>query len=122
MGSDVVVDLVQKFLIIYIVLFCVHMIYFYFRNKNKKYKNVPTFEMMFLIRIYQVDVKRLGINEVEKHIAFINSFIMTIDFIIYFSMSSMLLKMIIMFLFTLISVYISYTTLGKHYRKLLYRW
>jgi len=116
-----VVDLVQKFLIIYIVLFCVHMIYFYFRNKNKKYKNVPTFEMMFLIRIYQVDVKRLGINEVEKHIAFINSFIMTIDFIIYFSMSSMLLKMIIMFLFTLISVYISYTTLGKHYRKLLYR-
>ena len=115
------VDLIQKFLIIYIILFCTHMIYYYFRNKSKKYKDIPTFEMLFLMRIYKVDIRVLGINEVEKHIAIINSFIMTIDFMIYFGMDSMFIKMLIMFIFTLVSVYVSYTTLGKYYKKLFYK-
>jgi polyferredoxin len=97
------------------------MIYFYIRNKSKKYGNTPTMEMAYLIKIYDVNIQLIGINYVEKHIALVNSFIMAIDLLVYFYMESLLLKLLIMFFVTLILVFIFYSFLGRFYRKLLVR-
>lgn len=113
-------DILQKFIVLYIVIFCLYMIFFYFKNKSKKAKNKYTKEMIFLTRIYGIDINLLGKKEVEKHIALINSFIVTTDVLVYFYMKIFLLKILIMFASTLLLVFISYTTLAKYYIKKLY--
>ena len=76
--------LFSKFLIVYIIVFSLYMIYFYFKNKSKKRKNNLTMEMNYLIRIYGIDINLIGLSKTEKHIALINSFIITLDLFIYF--------------------------------------
>lgn len=115
------VDIIQKFLVIYIMVFCIHMIFFFFRNKSKKYGNIPTVEMVYLMKIYEIDANAIGINYVQKHIAMINSFITTVDLLVYFYMDNMILKLAIMFVITIVLVFIFYGILGKYYRKLLFR-
>lgn len=111
----------RQFLVFYIILFCVHMIYFYFRNKNKKYKNIPTIEMNFLMRIGKVDINKLGLKYVQKHISIINSIIISIDLIIYYNMENQIFKLFIVFITTFILISILYSALGKKYRKMFYR-
>ena len=113
---------VRQFLVFYIIIFCVHMIYFYFRNKSKKYKNIPTIEMSFLMRIYGIDVKKIGFKFIQKHISIINSIITSIDLIIYYNMENEVLKLFIVFITTFILISILYSALGKKYRKMFYRW
>lgn len=116
------VKLLQQFIIIAIILFSVNMIYFYFRNKSKKYKNIPTIEMNYLIRIYGIDILKLGIKTVEKHISIINSVIVSADLLIYYNIENTILKLFIVFITTLVLVFVFYNALGIRYRKMLYRW
>lgn len=115
------VKLLQQFIMIAIILFSVNMIYFYFRNKSKKYKNVPTIEMNYLIRIYGIDILKLGIKTVEKHISIINSVIVSTDLLIYYNIENTILKLFIVFIATLILVFVFYNALGIRYRKMFYR-
>ena len=114
------VNLLQQFLIIVIIIYCIHMIYFYFREKNKKYKNIPTIEMNFLMRIYHIDITKIGINIVKKHISLINSIIASIDLLIYYNISNAIIKLFIVFIVTFFLVLIFYSILGIIYRKKLY--
>jgi len=113
---------VKQFFILMIILFCVHMIYYYFRNLSKKYRNIPTIEMSYLIRIFGLDLSKLGIKNVEKHISIINSCIISVDLLIYYNISNSILKLFVVFIFTLISIFITYNILGLWYKKILYRW
>lgn len=115
------VIMLKRFLVLYIIIFCLYMIYFYFRNKSKKYKNNPTIEMSYLMRIYGIEIGLIGINNIHKHISLINSSIISIDFLIYIYMESMILKLLIMFGVTVILIFIFYSILAKYYRKVLFR-
>ena len=115
------VDLVQKFLIIAIIVYCIHMIYFYYRDKSKKYKNLPTIEMNYLIRIYNIDISMIGVKLVKKHISLINSIIASIDLLIYYSISNSIIKLFVLFIVTFLLVLILYSILGMIYRKIIYR-
>ena len=115
------VQFIQKFLITYIIIFCIQMIYFFFRNKSKKYGKLPTTAMVYLIKLYNIDVLELGLSYVEKHIALINSFIVTSDLLIYFYVESIILKYVIMFATTVMLVFIFYSILGNKYKKMLNR-
>ena len=114
-------ELITKFLVIFITIFSLYMIYFYFRNKNKKWGNIPPIEISFLMRIYGNNVLKLGIDKVQKDVALINSFIITTDLFIYFNIESIILKMTIMFINTFILILIIYLMLGKIYLKKLYK-
>ena len=98
------VDLLQQFLITMIIIFSMLMIYFYFRNKSKKYRSIPTVEMNFLMIIYGIDISKIGIKLVQKHIAIIDSIIISIDLIIYYNMNNIFLKLLIVFITTFISI------------------
>lgn len=114
-------DMLQRFLIIYVVVFCLYMIYFYFKNKSKKHKNTATIEMNYLMRIYGIEIGLIGINNVHKHVALINSFVVSLDFLIYIYMESMILKLVIMFLLTVLLIFLFYSFLAKYYKKLLFK-
>jgi len=98
------------------------MIYFFFRNKSKKYSKMPTLEMSYLINIYKIDITIIGIKSVEKHIALINSFIASVDMLIFYYMDSIILKLLIMFGVTILLVFVFYTFLSKFYKKLIRRY
>ena len=110
-------DLVQQFFIIAIIIYCVHMIYYYFRSKSKKYKNVPTIEMNFLMRIHGININKIGLNIVKKHIALINSIIVSIDLLIYYNIENAIIKLFIVFISTFLLVLIFYSVLGIIYKK-----
>ena len=113
-------SLVQQFLVIAIIIYCIHMIYYYFRGKSKKYKNVPTIEMSFLMRIYGVDISKIGINTVKKHISLINSIIVSIDLLIYYNVENQIIKLFIVFITTFSLVLLFYSILGMNYKKKMY--
>lgn len=109
--------LISKFLVIFIVMYSLHMIYFYFRNKSKKHGKELTIEMMYLTKIYGINLNNYDIKKVEKHISLVNSIIVTIDLLVYFYLESMILKLLLMFGITILLVYVGYNLLAKYYRR-----
>lgn len=114
-------NLIEKFLILYIIIFCFYKIIFFIKNKSKKLKKTYTTEMLYLSRIYGINIDVLGKKYVENHIVLINTFIITIDLLLYICIESIILKLILMFVATLILIFICYSILGKHYIKILYK-
>lgn len=110
-------EFITKFIIIFILMFAIHMIYFYFRNKSKKYGELPTIEMMYIKNVYGVRLIREDKKYLERHISLINAFIVTVDMLIYFYMESMILKLVIMFFATVLLVYIMYRILARYYKE-----
>ena len=104
-------DLLQQFLLIAVIIYSLHMIYYYFKGKSKKLRNVPTIEMNFLMRIYRIDIIKLGINTVKKHISLINSVIISTDLLIYYNVENVYLKLFIVFIVTFLLVLIFYSIL-----------
>ena len=110
-------EVLQQFLIIAIIVYCIHMIYFYFREKSKKMRNVPTIEMNFLMRIYGIDISKIGINIVKKHISLINSIIVSVDLLIYYNIENAIIKLFIVFIATFLLILIFYSILGIIYKR-----
>lgn len=110
-------EVLQQFLIIAIIVYCIHMIYFYFREKSKNMRNVPTIEMNFLMRIYGIDISKIGINIVKKHISLINSIIVSVDLLIYYNIESAIIKLFIVFIATFLLILIFYSILGIIYKR-----
>ena len=110
-------NLVEQFFIIAIIIYSFHMIYYYFRGKSKKYKNIPTIEMNFLMRIYGIDISKIGINIVKKHISLINSIIVSVDLLIYYNIESAIIKLFIVFIATFLLILIFYSILGIIYKR-----
>ena len=110
-------EVLQQFLIIAIIVYCIHMIYFYFREKSKNMRNVPTIEMNFLMRIYGIDISKIGINIVKKHISLINSIIVSVDLLIYYNIENAIIKLFIVFIATFLLILIFYSILGIIYKR-----
>lgn len=109
--------LIEQFIVLYILTFCILMIYFTLRKKIKKIKDTPTTGMIYLSSIYKVDLKLIGIDKVEKHLSLINSFIIVVDLLIYFNLESVIIRLAIIFIATLLLIFIGYSILGNMYRK-----
>ena len=95
--------ILEKLLISFVIVYSIYMIYFYFRNKSKKKKNI--------------NLELISRDKIEKHIAIINSIIITIDLFIYFNFNSVTLSLVVIFFVTFVLIAIFYTILGNIYRK-----
>ena len=108
--------ILEKLLISLVIVYSIYMIYFYFRNKSKKKKN-SLIEVQYLKRIYNINLELISRDKIEKHIAIINSIIITIDLFIYFNFNSVTLSLVVIFFVTFVLIAIFYTILGNIYRK-----
>ena len=108
--------ILEKLLISFVIVYSIYMIYFYFRNKSKKKKN-SLIEVQYLKRIYNINLELISRDKTEKHIAIINSIIITIDLFIYFNFNSVTLSLVVIFFVTFVLIAIFYTILGNIYRK-----
>ena len=108
--------ILEKLLVSFVIVYSIYMIYFYFRNKSKKNKN-SLIEVQYLKRIYNINLELISRDKIEKHIAIINSIIITIDLFIYFNFNSVTLSLVVIFFVTFVLIAIFYTILGNIYRK-----
>lgn len=115
------IEIIKQFLIVCIIVFSLNMIFFYFKNKSKKFKNTFTSEMFFLVRIYGVDINRIGLFKVQKDISMINSIIITTDLLILYNVKQLLVAIIIIAIVTFVLIAIFYNVLGKKYVRMMYR-
>lgn len=113
-------ELIQEFLVVTIIVFSINMIYFYFKNKSKKYRNVMSPEMYFLVKLYNVNIELIGKKNVERDISIVNSIIITIDLLVYYHIKSLLISILIIMISTFLLIGILYTILGKIYVKKMY--
>ena len=110
-------EFITKFIVIFVLMFSIHMIYFYFRNKSKKYGELPTIEMLYIRNVYGVRMIREDKKYLERDISLIYAFIVTVDMLIFLYMGSMILKLLIMFFVTILLVYILYRILARYYKE-----
>lgn len=115
------IELIQEFLVVTIIVFSINMIYFYFKNRSKKYRNVVSPEMYFLIKLYNIDIDFIGKEKVERDISIVNSIIITIDLLIYYHVKNLLIAIISIAVITFLLIGILYTILGKIYVRRMYR-
>ena len=108
--------ILEKLLVSFVIVYSIYMIYFYFRNKSKKKKN-SLIEVQYLKRIYNINLELISRDKIEKHIAIINSIIITIDLFIYFNFNSVTLSLVVIFFVTFVLIAIFYTILGNIDRK-----
>ena len=108
--------ILEKLLVSFVIVYSIYMIYFYFRNKSKKKKN-SLIEVQYLKRISNINLELISRDKIEKHIAIINSIIITIDLFIYFNFNSVTLSLVVIFFVTFVLIAIFYTILGNIYRK-----
>lgn len=113
------IELLSRFFILFIVIYCVQMIYFIIREKSKKFNKRPTVAMIYIGKLIGFEGNLMDIKPIRKHISLINSAIFSIDLLIYLYMNSLILKLIIIFVITNALIYVSYALLAKYYRKLM---
>ncbi len=114
-------NLIKEFLLVFIAIFSVNMIYFYFRNKNKKYRKIPTVEMELLVRAFDVDISMIDMSIIKKHISIINSVIISVDLLILYHIKSIIIAMLIIIVLTFALIALLYGILGSYYKNLIYR-
>ena len=114
-------ELIQEFLVVSIIIFSIFMIYFFFKNKSKKYKNMPTLEMHYISRLYGIDLKFIGIKKLQIDTSIVNAIIVTIDLLILYHIKNTLVSIIIIIITTFVLIPILYHILGKNYQRLMYR-
>lgn len=114
-------EIIQEFLVVSIIIFSIFMIYFFFKNKSKKYKNMPTLEMHYISRLYGIDLKFIGIKKLQIDTSIVNAIIVTIDLLILYHIKNTLVSIIIIIITTFVLIPILYHILGKNYQRLMYR-
>lgn len=108
-------NLIEEFIIIFTIVFCLNKIFIYFKNKNKKMKNVLTSEMILLIRFYGINISKIGKDKVENDISIINSIIITSDLLVYYNVKNMVYMVILIFAITFVSILVCYSLLARIY-------
>lgn len=113
--------IVEEFIIVLVIVYSLSMIYFYFKNKSKKYKNIPTIEMSYISKVYGIDINFIGLKEVQKDISIANSIIITTDLLFLYHTKSLVIGIILIIIVTFLLIPICYHILGKKYQRKMYR-
>ncbi len=103
----------------YIIVFCVVFVlnYFMLATSKKKYnkKHIPT-ELLYLKKIYGVDIKKISYEKFVITYAIINTFIIsTIYIILMYLLNNWILRIIIGIVLLILMIIICYGFLAKYY-------
>lgn len=108
-------------LIEYIIVFIAVLILNYFIskfNKNNSPKNKLTPELLYLSKVYHINIKLINKNKFTTVTIFINTFIIsTIYIILIYLLNNWLLRIIIGIILLILMMIICYGLLARYYLK-----
>lgn len=111
----------MNILLEYIIVFIGVLIINYFINKfnkNNLPKKVLTPELLYLKKIYKINIKEKDRDSFERQVIVVNSFIITTIYIILmYLLDNWILRIIIGIVLLILMIIICYGLLGRYYRK-----
>jgi len=115
----------MKYLISFLVSFIVVYLFYFItvilqKKKYEKFKSSN--QVMFFVKRYKLDVKKININKFVKIISFVNSFIIALAFAIATTVSNYLLVLLIGFITIIPLILISYHIVGLYLKKEEIKW
>lgn len=110
----------MKYVITYLITFCViYLLYFLLVVNRKKainkFKN--SMEVKYLMNKYSINIDKVNIKKLANMVALSNSFIITTVFIVIIFIDNFILKMLVAFVILFPLIIIIYWLLGKILKK-----
>ena len=117
MTDNIYINILIEYLIVFVVLFILN--YIFFVRKNKRYnKNKIPIELLYLVRLYNLVIKKINYKRFVITCSIINTFIVsTVYIIINYLINSWLLKIIIGIVLLVLFIIVCYGLLGRYYMK-----
>ena len=117
MIENIYVNVIVVYAIVFLTLFVVH--YIFFIRKNKKYdKNKVPLELIYLVKLYNLNIKKINYKSFLWIYSLINTFIMTTVYIlITYLLEKLILQIIIGVILLILFIIICYGLLGRYYMK-----
>ncbi len=103
------------FIMTYIFVFLIYQI-FIVRNKRRNSKKRPM-EINYLIQKYNIDISKINYKKLLKVVALISSLDISIIVTIATLFDNYLIQIIIVFVLVIPTIMISYSFVGKYYKK-----
>lgn len=108
---SVLLEYIIVFVFVYIIQYCIAL-----SNKKKGNKKELTMELMYLKKVYHVNVKKIDYNKFVYVQCFINSFIIaTIYIILMYLLNNWVIRIIIGIVLLILMIIICYGLLGRYY-------
>lgn len=108
-------ELVYLFFGCFLVYFAASKMYFIIVTKNKK-NRIPA-EVQYLINKYKLNNDSININQLRNVITFANAILCSLAFTFGSLIDSLSLMLLIVFIFMVPALYITYDLIGKYYTK-----
>lgn len=104
------------FIISFLIIYIIYLLIVVKREKGlKKFKEGK--QLAYFKQVYKIDVEKLNIKKFANSLAVSNAFIMATTITIIELLNNIILKMIVGFITLIPLMLITYTVLGKTYKK-----
>ena len=117
MLENIYLKILLEYLLVFIAVFIVN--YLLFVRKNKRFnKNKTPIELLYLIRVYDLDVKKIKYKKFVWIYSLINTFIIsTVYILITYLLDKLIMQIIIGVILLVLFIIICYGLLGRYYMK-----
>ena len=106
-----------EYLLVFLGVFIIS--YILFIRKNKKYnKNKVPIELLYLVKVYNLDIKKIDYRKFIWIYSFVNTFIIsTVYILITYLVDNLILQMIIGIILLILFIIVCYGLIGRYYMK-----
>ena len=112
-----IMNILLEFIIVFIILYIVNFLFFGLKNKKLNIKKLSP-EITYLIKLYQIDIKKINYQKLIRTCVLINTIIMSTIYIIVTTLiKSFLFQLLIGFVLLILMIIICYGLLGRYYKK-----
>lgn len=115
MLENIYLRVLIEYVIVFIAVFIIT--YLLFIRKNKKYnKNNVPIELLYLVKIYNLDIKKINYKKFVWIYSLINTFIIsTVYILITYLLENLILQIIIGIILLILFIIVCYGLLGRYY-------
>jgi len=112
-------DILLEFLIVFIILYIINYLVFNTKTNNKKKKKKELRpEILYLTKLYKVDLKKEDYHKLSRQCVFLNTTIMSVIYIIVCHLiKGFVFQMVIGLVLLILLIIIGYGILGRYYMK-----
>lgn len=112
-----ILNILLDFIISYTIIFILYYLFFIFKKTKYNKKKIPV-EYYYLVRVYHLDEKKINYKNFLYTSALINTFIISITYVIVFNLvNKTIWQLLCGIVIMILLIIIMYGILGRYYKK-----
>ena len=117
MLENIYLKIILEYLLVFIAVFIVNYLLFVKKNKRLNKNKVPL-ELLYLVRVYDLDIKKIKYKKFVWIYSLINTFIIsTVYIIMTYLLDKLIMQITIGVILLVLFIIICYGLLGRYYIK-----